>query len=219
MINASDYPPCVDVPVPALHSSAPIFDCVGEEYGRRIAHDMSWAQLFVGAGGTGMVMHTDRAHAHVSMVQLKGPKQFVFCPPGMAKPFDAFPFARSARSSQTKHTDGDTGDGMEPCKPGCTSTQLNPGDLVYWPSWWWHQSHNPIVASETGASETVASETGASETGASETGASEVNRRDKKDGVDDAAGAAGAGAGHDRDYHSQHWSSVSVSSFALDPST
>ncbi|GMI09319.1 hypothetical protein TrVE_jg747 [Triparma verrucosa] len=90
-----------------------------------------WSQLFVGASGTGMEMHSDMIRTHVWTAQIEGEKQAVFCPPG-SKKFDAF-------STTVPHDD----------RGDCLWAALQPGELLFWPSTWRHQTFNsqgPSVA-------------------------------------------------------------------------
>ena len=90
-----------------------------------------WSQIFVGASGTGMEMHSDMIRTHVWTAQIQGEKQAVFCPPG-SKKFDAF-------SPTIPHHD----------KSNCLWATLQPGELLFWPSTWRHQTFNakgPSVA-------------------------------------------------------------------------
>ena len=95
----------------------------------------AWTQLFVGSGGSGMEMHNDRLHVDVWGVQREGSKRFIFCPPhteetliasqGDGRLLDAF----NASDWPPQF------DAYE-----CAYAKTNPGDLIYWPSKWFHQT-------------------------------------------------------------------------------
>eukprot|EP00662_Eupelagonemidae_sp_cell21_P023846 gene23846-40381_t len=110
-VDPRDYPPrCAAVPVPSLVSNAELFDCAQREGDEPPLSDaLSWASVF----GSGMEMHTDRVHAHVSAVQLTGAKDLVFCPP--------------AATGTGLDLLSEGGDGR--CPHGCVHATIHPGDL------------------------------------------------------------------------------------------
>ena len=75
-----------------------------------------------------------RRSTHNWAIQLSGVKRFVFCEPGAlsgatGNEFDAFDQNLDATRFETA-----TG--------RCFRVLLEPGDLIYWPSRWWHQTQN-----------------------------------------------------------------------------
>lgn len=108
-------------------------------------------------------MHQDQLIAHVWGVQLAGRKRFVFCPESELSrctspsgvTVDAFNSSTwgTAEKSMDSHSLSSTGsaetngavkqDGsFSRFRPSaCYHVSLEPGDLVYWPSRWLHQSY------------------------------------------------------------------------------
>ena len=120
-----------DIYLPASLQDSEFLECLGSErLVERFLGSFFWSQVFVGAPGTGMEMHSDMIRTHVWTAQLSGEKQAVFCPPG-GKPFDAF----STNVPKVSEI--------------CLWTALQPGELLFWPSNWLHQTFNsrgPSVA-------------------------------------------------------------------------
>jgi hypothetical protein len=123
--------------LPRLLNNSAFFDCLTPLYERRLSEaQYSWMALFVGGGGMGMQLHNDRLVANVFAVQQVGRKRFVFCPQSeeeqllqsdgirMIDLFNASTWTDASR--------------FEPLR--CLHVELGPGDLVHWPSKWFHQS-------------------------------------------------------------------------------
>jgi|EP01043_Picozoa_sp_COSAG02_P028446 hypothetical protein len=103
-----------------------------------------------------MAMHQDQLIAHVWGLQLAGRKRFVFCPESElprcvasnGATVDAFNSSTWGTAAEpAKHDESSTGDnadmtGISAFRPAaCFHVSLEPGDLVYWPSRWLHQSY------------------------------------------------------------------------------
>ncbi|GMI01874.1 hypothetical protein TrST_g10446 [Triparma strigata] len=101
-------------------------ECLGRKLADEFLSSFFWTQIFVGVEGTGMEMHKDTIRTHVWTAQLEGEKQAVFCPPG-SKKIEAF--------GETLSTDGSN---------SCLWAALQPGELLFWPSNWLHQTLNSI---------------------------------------------------------------------------
>jgi len=117
-------------------------DCLGARFVDELSTGVfSWLAVFVGTNGTGMSLHRDELVARVWAVQHAGRKRFVFCPPSeedsvavqleeheeMVNAFNASSWAVIATKFQPA---------------ACYHTLVMPGDLVMWPSTWFHQSMN-----------------------------------------------------------------------------
>eukprot|EP01043_Picozoa_sp_COSAG02_P062049 COSAG02_NODE_8470_length_2561_cov_4.918765_2_plen_154_part_00 len=103
-----------------------------------------------------MAMHQDQLIAHVWGLQLAGRKRFVFCPESelprciasngaTVDAFNSSTWGTPAESAnhETSSTGGNGGaNGTAGFQPAaCFHVSLEPGDLVYWPSRWLHQSY------------------------------------------------------------------------------
>ena len=89
-----------------------------------------------------MAMHQDQLIAHVWGLQLAGRKRFVFCPeselPRCISPNGAT--VNAFNSTTWNATPGVVS--FSAFRPAaCFHVLLEPGDLVYWPSRWLHQSY------------------------------------------------------------------------------
>jgi hypothetical protein len=101
-------------------------------------------------------MHQDQLIAHVWGLQLAGRKRFVFCPESelprcvaangaTIDAFNSSTWGTTGESSNhvTSSTEDIAGandtDAFQPA--ACFHVSLEPGDLVYWPSRWLHQSY------------------------------------------------------------------------------
>ena len=99
-----------------------------------------------------MAMHQDRLVAHVWGLQLDGRKRFVFCPESELQhciassgvTVDAFNSSTWGTQMLTKDDTNSTSESgpLPAFRPAaCYHVSLEPGDLVYWPSRWLHQSY------------------------------------------------------------------------------
>ena len=91
-----------------------------------------------------MAMHQDQLIAHVWGLQLAGRKRFVFCPeselPRCITPNGATVNAfNSSTWGEHAARGAATFSAFRPA--ACFHVSLEPGDLVYWPSRWLHQSY------------------------------------------------------------------------------
>ena len=88
-----------------------------------------------------------RRSTHNWAIQLSGVKHFVFCEPGALSgattEFDAFDHDLDATR-------------FESAIGRCFRVVVRPGDLIYWPSRWWHQTHNGEMGHEEETPQTAA---------------------------------------------------------------
>ena len=127
--------------LPPTLNDRPFIDCMGDKEGAAFIKKLYWTQIFIAMPGTGMQLHHDNLYAHVWGVQLQGKKEFVFCPPENWKEIGV----------ESKYSEASPLDAFNPDfekfpnfdKAECVHVVANPGDLVYWPSQWWHQSYIP----------------------------------------------------------------------------
>ena len=102
------------------------------------ASALSWLAVFVGVAHTGMALHRDMLITHVWAVQLAGSKRFVFCPESELSN-TAIPGDQHGANIDAFNTSSwRTAPAFDPS--ACFHAELAPGDLVYWPSRWLHQS-------------------------------------------------------------------------------
>ena len=89
-------------------------------------------------------MHQDQLIAHVWGLQLAGRKRFVFCPESeLPRCVAANGATIDAFNSSTwgKHATPGAATFSAFRPAACFHVSLEPGDLVYWPSRWLHQSY------------------------------------------------------------------------------
>jgi len=135
--------------LPSTLSDDKFITCL-EEHAPAYIEGLYWTQIFIASSETGMELHHDNLHSHVYGIQLQGKKEFIFCSPDSWKDIGV-PFQESEASKMDAfHPDLKKFPNFE--KAGCVSVTLNPGDLVYWPSMWWHQSFVPAQTTAGGLS-------------------------------------------------------------------
>ena len=88
-------------------------------------HDMKWHMLFIGECNSGMYIHRDITPLSSWQLLLSGEKKFLFCPPNF-----------SMNSSSFRD------DISEIIFSECQQTTISPGDLIYYPKFWYHQTLN-----------------------------------------------------------------------------
>lgn len=107
--------------------------------------DFLWSQIFVGAEGSGMQMHRDNLRTHVWSAQLEGEKQMVACKGSKGSS------AKQRATWQSKFSDVALIDAFRPIdhehfpdfvSADCVWAAAEPGDLLFWPSNWYHQTLN-----------------------------------------------------------------------------
>ena len=145
--------------LPASLDDDALMQCLGEVHAATWLQKLYWVQMFMGGGNTGMELHRDNLQNNVWGLQLSGKKAFVFCEP-MAHRAAAMGAMGSMSGDSSGHINtfdaaGAGGDGGDEgvkrraevratfeAKGKCWKVLLAPGDLVYWPSRWYHQSRN-----------------------------------------------------------------------------
>ena len=137
LLDGLDAPPGMD--------DSPLIDCLHERsHGvvNTFLQELHWTQIFVGSEGTGMELHNDAVRAEIWTAQLTGEKQIVACSPtsqdaiypggdgvvGPVHPVNAFDPDVNIYSN---FKDAD-----------CVWGALQPGELLHWPSTWFHQTKN-----------------------------------------------------------------------------
>jgi Cupin-like domain len=107
---------------------------------------IAWYMMVIGVEGGGMFLHPDNYDSGTWQVQLLGTKEWTLCDPGRVKPekgeslqgagyFDTFAPGFSIGQYNSKHPDFPHG--------ACTRILAEAGDILVYPSRWWHQTRIP----------------------------------------------------------------------------
>ena len=136
--------------LPKTLDDRPFMKCMGPDDSSYFLQRLYWTQMFIANSKTGMQLHHDNLNTHVWGFQLQGVKEFVFCPPdssahlGVTLGISEESTLNAFDPDYTKYPD------FKEAK--CVHAVLRPGDMVYWPSQWWHQSLIPEQETEVGLS-------------------------------------------------------------------
>jgi len=131
-----------DAIVPPGMDDAPIMDCLKTKHGTmadEFLKSFFWSQIFVGAEGTGMEMHKDNLRTEIWSAQLTGEKQLVACNP--RKSGTVYPEEYGDRA-YVNAFDPDMKEFPNFAQSDCVWGALQPGELIHWPSTWYHQTKN-----------------------------------------------------------------------------
>ena len=133
------------IKLPRILNDTAFLGCLGPSYADSFLEQLYWLHVFVGSPNSGMQLHHDDLDTHVWGIQLSGSKSFVFCDPAAGKDERGGIYTQS-EIEQKSPVDGFAVDhGRFPdavTDARCFHATARPGDLVYWPSRWWHQSKN-----------------------------------------------------------------------------
>jgi len=107
--------------------------CIGDEFMDEYIDNQFWHQIYAGTSGVGMKMHQDIYRTSLWSVQLEGYKRWYFCPPKHSEnvykgKVDAF------------HPDYEKHPLFRNAESECYDTIVKPGEIVFWPSVWFHQT-------------------------------------------------------------------------------
>ena len=132
------------IKLPNTLNDTAFLNCLGSEYADAFLEQLYWLHVFVGSPNSGMQLHHDDLDTHVWGIQLSGSKSFVFCDPTGGK--DGRGDVYASGGEQSSPIDGFAVDHERfpdaVASARCFHATARPGDLVYWPSRWWHQSKN-----------------------------------------------------------------------------
>jgi hypothetical protein len=105
---------------------------------------IAWYMLVIGVPGGGMFLHPDNYDSGTWQAQLVGTKEWTLCDPGRLRPGETL---RSAGHYDT-FAPGFTIGQPSASAPGfphhaCARIVAQPGDILVYPSRWWHQTRIP----------------------------------------------------------------------------
>jgi hypothetical protein len=123
----------------SLFDDATFLDCLGPDVEDMFNADFSWHQFVISQQGSGMWLHMDGDHSHFWALQLRGRKEWVFCPPAMGPELymgsvNAFDHSEEARERYPR---------FEAARTGCYHVTTRPGEILSWQSHWWHTTNVP----------------------------------------------------------------------------
>uniref|UniRef100_A0A7S1Y0S4 JmjC domain-containing protein n=2 Tax=Phaeomonas parva TaxID=124430 RepID=A0A7S1Y0S4_9STRA len=91
-----------------------------------------WNFLLIGEEGTGIFFHNDHLSAASWQAQIVGRKRWILCPYEQRRLF----------SSQMNPFDPDYGAHPDFARGYCADVTVEPGEIVYYPAYWWHATRN-----------------------------------------------------------------------------
>ena len=121
---------------PVFYDRDLVEGCIGEEYVDEFIDNQFWHQIYAGTSGVGMKMHQDVYRTSLWGLQLSGYKRWYFCPPNQKSNVydgnvDAF------------NPDYEAHPQFRLAEPKCFDTLVKPGEILFWPSNWFHQTTVP----------------------------------------------------------------------------
>ena len=131
-----------DFTVPPGMDDDALMDCLAEKHGSiadKFLQEFYWSQIFVGAEGTGMEMHKDNLRTDIWTAQITGEKQLVACNPSKSGAVYAEEYGDRANVNAF---DPDMDAFPKFADADCVWGALQPGEILHWPSTWYHQSKN-----------------------------------------------------------------------------
>jgi hypothetical protein len=133
---------------PAALDDGALMRCLGPRDHAKLLASYGWRALFVGPGAaavpTGMPLHTDMLLTHTWSAQAAGEKSYRFCPPD-AISTAALRTMVAADGVTLNHSLFGAVSALVHSS-SCLSARARRGELVYWPSEWWHESRNTGAA-------------------------------------------------------------------------
>lgn len=121
---------------PEYFDDTRFLSCLGPDHMAEFYEVFNWKMYFMTQAGSGMHMHTDADRAHLYTIQLGGAKSWFLCRGNetdgvYSGEVDAFGY-EDEREKFPKFAE---------TQKRCYRTDLEEGEILYWHSDWWHQTH------------------------------------------------------------------------------